>query len=127
MINIKKYCLLLFVLFSCNDNITIKKGDLKNYSWLTPFITGDIQEFEGVHNIDLGTLEFNYTTPFKSTNEVFTIKDSIAKREGWIIISPKKTNRQYSKKLHQYPADTANTVIEINIDTIKNKLFFMVN
>ena len=126
MINIKRYYLLLFVLFSCNDNISLKEDDLKKYNWLTPFINGEIQEFEGRHNVDLSSLEFSYTTPFKNTNEVFTREDSIAKREGWIIISTRKLNRQYSKKLHQHHADTANTVIEINIDTVKSKLFFSI-
>jgi hypothetical protein len=126
MMSIKRYWLLIFILFSCNDNIDLKEDDLKKYNWLTPFIAEKTNEFEGKHNVGLSTLEFNYTTLIKSTNELFAKNDSVAKKEGWVIVSTDKRKRQYSKKLHQYPADTANTVIEINIDTVKSKLFFSI-
>lgn len=112
----------LFTLFSC-DEISLKEQDVTKYPWLKPFLHQSIANFEGEHDLDKGTLSFNYIYS-SLDDDAFLYLDSIARVEQWKLIESSEASRKYSKCLYQYEADTGKTVIEINIDNRVNKIFF---
>ncbi len=120
--------ILLFIgvitFYSCSDNVGMKETDLKKYPWLTSFLISEIKDFEGTHNIDIGTMRFSYAIPIKSKNGILVKIDSVAKNENWSLISSSVIGKEYSKMLNQLQADTEQTFVKIEIDTIENRIRF---
>jgi hypothetical protein len=130
--NILKKSLLLnfltFILFSCNDIAIMQESDLKKYPWLTAFISAsNYSEFEGTHNIDIGTIEFSYKIAGGKSNRVFVQLDSIAKKDNWEILKSTDLNREYSKRVSKDIKDGGNILLKIELDTIHNKLLYNIH
>lgn len=125
----KNYILLfigVITFCSCSDNVDMQETDLKKHPWLTSFLISEIKNFEGTHNIDIGTMQFSYAIPIKSKDGILINIDSVAKNENWSLISSSVIGREYSKTLKQFQADTEQTFVKIEIDTIENRIRFSV-
>lgn len=112
-----------YLLLSCSDNVNLKESDLQGYPWLMPFINDNIGEFEGKHNIDLGTLEFSYKIP-DSINGLSSF-DAIAYKEQWKITNKSLLKRSFSKAVNDGLRDR--TIITIRIDAVEHRVHFNVD
>ncbi len=112
--------------YSCSDMVEMKEADLKKYPWLTSFLTIEIKDFEGAHNVDIGAIRFSFKAPLESGNDFFTKIDSIAKRENWTLVGSSVISREYSKMLNQFKTDIEQTFVKIEIDTTEHRIRFNV-
>ncbi len=110
---------------SCSDSLELEKSDLKKYPWLAPFLTTDIVNFQGNQNIDLGIMHFSYAIPLNIYGIPLKM-DSVALKENWTIVNSSNTSKKYSKELNAFHTDKERTFIEINIDTIENRILFYI-
>lgn len=127
---LKKYSLLfVFIfLFSCSDNVKLSISDIEKYSWLTPFTTEfRTAEFEGTHNIDLGTMNFSFKYKDRKSTDIFMKIDSVAYYENWSIEEKTKLYRKISKFVSEYEKDSSYVSIIIRVDTLKERVFFKVD
>ncbi len=116
---------LIFTLFSCGDNVSLQKNDLRKYPWLTPFTNNLTDtEFEGFHNIDLGIIKFNYDISSKNCKSIFMRFDSIAEFEGWKTLKKSKLIREYTRSISQNAKYSNQIVMKIEMDTTEQKLLF---
>ena len=116
--------LISFVLFSCSDNLDLKENDLKKYPWLTPFVQSNIKDFEGKHNMDLGTLEFSFQE--SSQSNALSKFDTIAQKEQWKVIKKSPSEREFSKVVSENFKE-GETVIKVYLDTVNHRLHFQVD
>ena len=125
-----RHYILLFItvitIYSCSDMVEMKEADLKKYPWLTSFLTIEIKDFEGAHNVDIGAIRFSFKAPPKRGNDFFTKIDSIAISENWTLVGSSVTSREYSKMLNQFQTDIEQTFVKIDVDTTENRIRFYV-
>lgn len=117
----------MLTIISCNDNVGMNKSDLQKYPWLSPFLISEINGFDGSHQIDIGTLTFSFSLPAVQESNLFNTFDSIAQVESWSLVDSSKLARTYAKKLNQFDADTATTLLIIEMDTIEKRIGFCID
>lgn len=116
-------CLISTVLFSCSDNVDLKEKDLEKYPWLMPFIQTNMKDFEGKHNMDLGTLEFS----FKESQTIALSKfDTIAQKEQWKVINKSQLERTFSIAVSD-DYKKGGTVMKIHLDTVNDTVHFLMD
>lgn len=131
LININMYSvktsfvLFIFLCFSCNDNVQLKKEDVLKYDWLKPFVIEIKNEFEGTHNIDNGILKFNYRV--KNSKAIILKLDKISFAEKWKINKVNDTTRIFTKNILIYGETIKKTDVTVSYHISENKLFFDVN
>ncbi|MBC7915444.1 MAG: hypothetical protein H7Y07_15135 [Pyrinomonadaceae bacterium] len=116
----------ILLLSACKERVSLNETDVTKYPWLKPFIHNNILDFEGEHDIDLGILYFSYKSSLMEENS-FLFLDRVAHVNGWKLDQVTKINREYSKHLHQFEADTGKTIIRIELDTLENRLRYEVD
>ena len=129
-LNKNKLILIIIVgiLSSCTDVVSLKETDLKKYPWLDPFISDySNSEFKGRLNIDLGTMIFSFNISFDNGKDVIIRLDSIANAEDWVIFQESKLSRKYSKHVSNNVKDGGTIVLNAEVDTINNRLLFVVD
>lgn len=102
----------------------MREADLKKYPWLASFLVSDVNNFEGIQNIEIGTMQFSYTFSKGNKDSILNKLDHIAQSESWSLVSSSAKGREYSKALNEFPADTRQTIIKIEVDTIENRICF---
>ncbi|WP_285060205.1 hypothetical protein [Pedobacter ginsengisoli] len=117
----KKWIYIWVVLVGC-DQLKVTEDNLKNYPEIQPFILGH-KEFEGSHDIDLGSLWFSYKLN-KPYTAPFVTLDSIAARHNWIIKSPADDERIYIKKIKSYPANNEADTLHLKFNSKSDQLIF---
>jgi hypothetical protein len=127
MRNLIKVILILGILFSCSDNVRMIENDLNKYPWLKRFLIHDLIDFKGNLNIDTSSSIFSYSVSSIDENTFFNTMDSLAKNDGWHIIYYNKFSRKYEKNINLYKYDSLPTLLNIELDTIKSRLFFRIN
>jgi hypothetical protein len=127
MRNFISFMIILFVFNSCSDNLPIKESDLNKYPWLTIFLIGELDDFEGIHNIDVGTIQFSYLNKTMNKDNILMTIDSVAKNQTWTLVNSSINGREYSKSLNQYNIDTEETIIKIEIDSLESRICYTIN
>jgi hypothetical protein len=115
----------MLIMLSCSDNVKVNESDLNKYPWLIPFIK-ECTDIKGIHNIDLGTIEFSCKISMQDYNKIFSQFDSIANIEQWKTLKMSKLKREFFKRVSQYDKDGGDIVINIEIDATQNRLFFSI-
>lgn len=93
----------------------------RKYPDILPFVLKN-QNFESVHNTDLGWLHFSFEP--MSGNPLETT-DSIANIEGWRMLKqPDDLKRIYLKKIKSYPADDTLDTLYVELEPSKDRLYF---
>lgn len=118
-------CVLLLLLTSCGDNLQVTEKDLEKYPEIQSFLF-EIQEFKGVHNMDLATLDFSYAIS-KSQDSVFLILDSVAKREKWMVYLKSDKKRVYTKYIQSFPADEDIDSLIITYNNDEKRIYYRWN
>ena len=88
---------IIFSLFSCNENLSLKEEDVVKYNYLEPFLSSNKIDFKGNHNIDSEDFEFSYQV--KNTKSVLNEIDEKAKKENWNKSNLNTNTISYSKKI----------------------------
>lgn len=126
MHSIKKcFILFIFLCFSCNDNVQLKKEDVLKYDWLKPFVIEINNDFEGTHNIDNGILKFNYNV--KDSKEIILKLDNVSLAEKWKIKVVNDSTRIFTKDILIYGETLKKTNILVSFRRSENKLYFVIN
>lgn len=122
---VSTFLMSIVVFYSCNENLTIKKTDLDKTPWIIPFISGNIKEFEGTHDIDRGVLEFS----FEEFPQIGTLLkyDKIASNEDWKVVAVSQLKREYSKANSVGYYEKDKNVIKIYLDTVNSRIHFLVD
>lgn len=102
------------------------EADLEKYPWLASFLVSNIKHFEGKHNTDIGTIQFSYTMSLSQKDSILKTYDRISQNDNWLLVDSSANGREYSKALHEIPADTGQTIIKIELDTIDNRIRFTI-
>ena len=117
------YILFTLILFSCGDNVKIKREDLEKYPWMKTFTYGMIN-FKGLyHNVDLGNFSFSFKSKYH-INDFFNKVDSSATKEGWKIIKRSDNLRIYLRPSKIYDAQNNSDKIILNYETSSNNIIF---
>lgn len=118
-------CFIFLFLLSCSDNLQFTEKDLEKHPEIQPFLL-DIQDFKGVHNIDLAILDFSYSIS-KSDDSVFFILDSIAKNEKWVVCSKSAQTRVYTKYIQSFPGDEEIDTLTISYRNDEKRIYYRWN
>jgi hypothetical protein len=100
--------------------------DIKKYPWLESFLVSDLNNFEGIHNIELGAMQFSYTFSMCNKDSILNKIDNIAQSESWSLVNSSAKGREYSKALNEFPAEAGQTIIKIEVDTIESRIHFSI-
>lgn len=119
-------CMCLIIYCSCSDNVDMQEADLDKYPWLASFLVSDVKNFEGIHNTDIGTIQFSYTLSLSNKDSILNLYDRISQNDSWFLVDSSANGREYSKALHEIPADTGQTIIKIELDTIDKRIRFTI-
>ncbi|WP_353151755.1 hypothetical protein [Flavobacterium sp.] len=122
--NVVKNTFLFFVFlcFSCNDSVQLKKEDVIKHDWIKPFVIEINNELEGIHNIDSGIMKFDYYV--KNSKGIIFKLDNIALVEKWNIKRINDSSRVYTKDIQIYGEYFKETNILVTYIRTENKLYF---
>ena len=118
----KSFILFIFLCFSCNDNVQLKKEDVLKYDWLKPFVIEIKNEFKGTHNIDNGILKFHYSV--RDSKAIISKLDKISFSEKWKVNRVNNTTRIYTKNILIYGETIKETKIFVSYHSSEKKLYF---
>lgn len=113
---------LSFVLFSCNENLSLNEKDVIKYDYLKPFLISNKTDFEGKHNIDTEDFEFSYEVV--NTKRVLNEIDEKAKRESWHKRNLNTNTISYSKEIEIFKSELSLVVVNIKILENDNRIYF---
>jgi hypothetical protein len=116
--------LIIFALFSCNENLSLKEEDVVKYDYLKPFLSSNKINFKGNHNIDSEDFEFSYEV--ENTKRILKEIDEKAKKESWNKSNLSSTTISYSKKIEIFKSELSLVVVNIKILENDNRIYFEV-
>lgn len=115
---------ILFTMFSCNENLSIKEEDIVKYDYLKPFLSSDKTNFKGYHNIDSEDFEFSYEVV--NTKNALKEINQKANKENWVRLDLSKNNISYSRQIEIFKSELSLVVVNIKILENDKRIYFEV-